>query len=343
MQVGCCFSPGIEYNIVAYTIIHNSGEDQPMPQASLIIHGGAGQIPPDGFAEREEGLRQACTVAWEMLHANGTALDAVEASVRVMEDLPCFDAGHGSYANQFGEVEMDAIIMDGATLDLGAVAAVKGIRHPITLARLVMTHTPHTLMVATGAEMLARHYGLEILSTEELLVGDQREYYQRIQADGLPEIAHMFQEAAQEAHKVAIGGNTVGAVARDSQGNIAAATSTGGMKGKLPGRVGDTPLVGSGAYVDNEAGGASSTGHGEMIMRMALAKMAVDAMAHLSAQEAAEQVIGQMEKRIGGKGGIILVDGGGHVGFAFNTLCMAVAWVDRQGHIQAQIAESSQG
>jgi beta-aspartyl-peptidase (threonine type) len=306
-----------------------------MTQPSIIIHGGAGQFPPDTFQDCEAGVRDACTAGWKILQGGGSALDGVEAAVRVMEDLPCFDAGRGSFANRYGEVEMDAIIMDGATLKLGAVAAVKGVRYPVTLARLVMTHTPHAVLVAEGARMLAEHYGLEILPTEILLVGDELAYRHQVLAEGLPSAAEMFGEAAEAASV----GDTVGAVARDANGNIAAATSTGGARRKLPGRVGDSPLVGSGGYADNEAGGASSTGAGEKIMRIVMAKAAVDAMGGgKGSDEAARGAIDDLKRRTGGEGGIILIDSQGRVGYAFSTPAMPVAWVDAQGQIQARVS-----
>jgi len=305
----------------------------------MIIHGGAGNVPPETIPDCETGVRDACASGWDVLSRGGSALDAVEAAIRVMEDRPCFDAGRGSYANQLGEVEMDAIIMDGATLNLGAVAAVKGVRYPITLARLVMTHTPHALMAAEGARMLAEHYGLEILPNEILLVGDELAYRHRLLAEGFPSPAAMFKEAAEAAARAEDSGDTVGAVARDAKGNIAAATSTGGRRRKLPGRVGDSPLVGSGGYADNAAGGASSTGNGEKIMRIVMAKTAVDAMhGGQSPDEAAHQVIDLLKTRTGGEGGIILMDTQGRVGYAFNTSAMSVAWVDAQGRIQARVA-----
>jgi beta-aspartyl-peptidase (threonine type) len=308
-----------------------------MTQPSLIVHGGAGHFPPESLQDCQEGVRAACAAGWEALQKGGSALDSVEAAVRILEDHPGFDAGRGSVANQHGEVEMDAMIMDGATLALGAVAAVKGVRYPIALARLVMTHTPHAFLVAEGARMLAEHYGLEILPTDVLLVDDELAYRHRVLAEGLPDPAKMFGEAAEAAGRAAGGGDTVGAVARDGRGNIAAGTSTGGKDRKLPGRVGDSPLVGSGGYADNEAGGASSTGDGEKIMRMVMAKAAVDALrGGESVEKAAQQAVNDLKKRTDGEGGIILIDRQGRVGYAFNTPTMLVAWVDAQGQIQAR-------
>lgn len=310
-----------------------------MTQPSLIVHGGTGSWPQEALLDAEEGVREACAAGWRVLDAGGSALDAVEAAVRVMEDAPCFDAGRGSYANMLGEAEMDAIIMDGKTLNLGAVAAVKGVRHPISLARLVMTHTPHTFIAAEGARMLAEHYGLEMLPTEILLTGDELAYRQRLQVEGLPNLTEMFAAAAEEAAGPTGTGDTVGAVARDSRGDIATATSTGGKRRKLPGRVGDSPLVGSGAYADNEAGGASTTGDGEAIMRIVMAKMATDMMrSGVGVDGAAREAVAQLKALTGGEGGIILIDSQGRIGYAFNTFAMPVAWVDEKGQIQVRVS-----
>lgn len=308
-----------------------------MTQPSLIVHGGAGAWPPEALSNAEKGVREACAAGWAVLDSGSSALDAVEAAVRVLEDDASFDAGRGSFANKLGEVEMDAIIMDGETFNLGAVAAVKNVRHPISLARLVMTHTPHALMAAEGAENLAKHYGLETLPMEIFLVDDELAYRQRLQAEGLPELSAMFEEAATSATNASGTGDTVGAVARDSEGNIAIATSTGGKRRKLPGRVGDSPLVGSGGYADNEFGGASTTGDGEAIMRIVMAKTAIDMMRDgKSAEEAARDAVGHLEARTGGEGGLILIDSQGCVGFDFNTFAMPVAWVDEHGQIQVR-------
>jgi beta-aspartyl-peptidase (threonine type) len=307
-----------------------------MTQPSLIVHGGAGPWPQEALLDAEKGVREACAAGWEVLDADGRALDAVEAAVRVMEDTPCFDAGRGSFANRLGEVEMDALIMDGATLDLGSVAAVTGVRYPISLARLVMARTPHAFIAADGARMLAEHYGLEMLPTEILLTGDELAYRQRLQVEGMLDPAEMFAAAAEEAAST---GDTVGAVARDSLGNVAAATSTGGKRRKLPGRVGDSPLVGCGGYADNEIGGASTTGDGEAIMRIVMAKTAIDMMrGGMAVEEAAREVVSHLKARIGSEGGIILVDSQGRIGFAFNTFAMPVAWVDGKGQVQVRVA-----
>lgn len=290
---------------------------------ALIVHGGASEFPTEEHAACLAGVHAAFETAWRLLEAGRSALDAVEAAVRALEDDPAFDAGVGSVLNSIGEIELDAMIMDGATLNLGAVAAVRGVANPVTLARRIMEDTGHNMLVGGGARRYAEHIGLRLCSQAELTV---------------PREVQRFREHQQQAALEKQPRGTVGAVARDRSGNIAAATSTGGTTFKLPGRVGDSPLVGSGAYADNLTGGASATGHGEMIMRVVLSKTATDAIAlGLTAQEAAERAIALLHQRVQGRAGIIIVDREGRVGFAHNTANMAVAWRDAAGEIRTTI------
>ena len=256
-------------------------------------------------------------------------MDAVEKAVAVMEDDPTFDAGVGSVLNRAGGIEMDAIIMDGQTLSLGAVAAVRGITNPIRLARLIAQETDHSLLVGEGARRFAELKGMRLCAEAELTVRREIARFHRLQKMPDYKLSYEFAPDPQ---------GTVGAVAIDAEGNIAAATSTGGAAYKLPGRVGDSPLVGSGAYADNRTGGASATGHGESIMRVVLSKTATDAIARgLTAQEAADFAIRTMFERVNGYGGIILADYRGQVAFAYNTPHMAVAWSDENGGVHARI------
>ncbi len=297
-----------------------------MIQPTLIVHGGAGTIPVAEHADYLVGCRAAFEVAWKLLEQGGAALDAVEAAIRSMEDNPAFDAGVGSVLNSVGEIELDAMIMDGQTLSVGAVAAVRGIANPITLARRIMENTSHSMLVGDGARRYAEQIGLRLCSQAELTV---------------PREVARYRESQQKRGGLQAGHDTVGAVALDRYGNIAAGTSTGGMDFKLPGRVGDSPLVGSGAYADNETGGASATGHGEMIMRVILSKTATDAIVGgLTAQQAAERAIHILEKRVGGQGGVIVVDRNGGLGFAHNTEHMAVAWRNADGELCTYISRS---
>lgn len=294
-----------------------------MPMPALIVHGGAGDIPSVEHADYLAGCRVAFDAGWHLLERGQSALDAVEAAVRSMEDNATFDAGVGSVLNSVGEIELDAMIMDGATLTLGAVAAVRGIANPITLARRIMEHTSHNVLVGEGARRFAEQIGLRLCSQAELTV---------------PREVARYREQQHKSQQGAYGHDTVGAVAIDRFGNVAAATSTGGIAFKLPGRVGDSPLVGSGAYADNLSGGASATGHGEMIMRVVLSKTATDAMAHdKTAQEAADYAIDILRTRVSGEAGVIVVDRAGRLGFAHNTPHMPVVWRDANGAVQAYI------
>jgi beta-aspartyl-peptidase (threonine type) len=335
------------------------------PSPTLVVHGGAYDIPTETHQAHVEGCRRAAEAGWAVLARGGPALDAVEAAVRVMEDDPTFDAGYGSFLNAAGEVELDAIIMDGRDLDLGAVAAVQRVRHPVTLARLVMTASEHALLAGAGAEAFARQHGLPVCSTEELLAGRELERWRAAYASGNPHEWEPFGNAQGGPFGNAQGGpfgnaqggpfgnaqggpfgvacpeqgrgaqgrssgivppDTVGAVALDADGNLAAATSTGGTFNKLPGRVGDSPLVGCGAYADNRTGAVSATGLGEALMKVVIAKTACDFIASgMTAQQAADAAIAVLAGRTTGEGGLIVLDRLGGVGIAHNTPYIAHA------------------
>lgn len=294
-----------------------------------MVHGGAGNIGKEFHDDYLSGTRLAAQAGWEVLRSGGSALDAVEKAVVVMEDDPTFDAGVGSVLNRAGHIEMDAMIMDGLTLKVGAVAAVSGIMNPIHLARLIAQDTDHSMLVGEGARRFAELKGMRLCAEAELTVPREVERFRRLQQ--IPDY-HLSDEFSPDPK------GTVGAVALDVEGNVAAATSTGGMYYKLPGRVGDSPLVGSGAYADNSTGATSATGHGERIMRVVLCKTATDSLAHgLSAQEAVDFAIKTLTERVGGYGGLILVDYRGQIAFAHNTPHMAVAWIDDNGEVHARI------
>jgi len=299
--------------------------------ARLIVHGGAWRIPPEEHADHLQGVEAAARAGWALLMEGASALDVVEKAVMLLEDDPTFDAGTGSVLNCLGEIEMDAIIMDGRTLEMGAVAAVQGIQNPVRLARLVLEDTDHNMLVGQGAHDFARLKGMRFTPAAALTVPREVKRFMAFQAQPPTKSAESFTAAAS--------GGTVGAVALDNSGNIAVATSTGGTAFSLPGRVGDSPLVGSGAYADNETGGASLTGHGEKIMQVVLAKHATDLIRlGKSAQEAADASIAYLYQRVEGYGGLIVVDKFGGLGFAHNTPHMAVAWVDETGALHTYIA-----
>jgi L-asparaginase / beta-aspartyl-peptidase len=277
---------------------------------AIVVHGGAGAWVLDSarMAVGQAGCRTAALAGHAVLAAGGSALDAVETAVHILEDCPALDAGRGSYLNANSEIEMDALIMDGRTLDMGAVAAIQRVRHPISLARRVMTDTPHTFLVGPGAEAFADRIGFPRCDVAELVVRDEADY-------ALPETGGPA-------------GDTVGAVALDRHGNLAAATSTGGTRDKMPGRVGDSPLVGSGGYADNWTAAVSATGLGEALMKVVISKRVCDFVGGgLPAQAACQAAIELLAQRVGGEGGLIAVDARGHVGVAFNTTAMPHAYV----------------
>jgi beta-aspartyl-peptidase (threonine type) len=289
-----------------------------MPIPSLIVHGGAGNIPSEHHQAYRDGCHKAAEVAWKLLQGGDTALHAVEVAVTILEDNPTYDAGIGSVLNRVGEIEMDALIMDGSTLDLGAVMAVKQIQNPIILARLVMEKTPHKVLAGAGANLFAAQMNIPLVDPSVLITPYEAARYERFRTGKNP--LDDFEEVG--------GKGTVGAVARDQYGNIAAATSTGGVAYKMVGRVGDSPLVGAGTYADNLTGGASATGHGEQIMRVCLAKTATDAIERgLTAQQAADYAIQVLQRRVNGLAGLIVVDRNGEIGFAHSTPHISVAYI----------------
>jgi beta-aspartyl-peptidase (threonine type) len=267
---------------------------------SIIVHGGAGGVED---ARRERcitGCETAAQAGWKVLEAGGSAVDAVEAAVRVLEDDGEFNAGYGGSLNRLGIVEVDACIMDGS-LRAGAVGAVPWMRHPVTLARHLLEAGEHVLLVGGGALLYAREHGLPAGDPPDSMISP------RAQSRGT---------APSKDKK----GGTVGACAIDQNGRVAAATSTGGTTGKRPGRVGDSPLVGGGTFADEEGGAASATGHGESILRVCMTRFAVDLLRQgRSAEDAARAAVAEVQRRTGTDVGIILVDRAGGVGHHSGT------------------------
>jgi beta-aspartyl-peptidase (threonine type) len=289
---------------------------------SLVIHGGAWNIPEELMQECRDGIRRGLEAGWKILHSGGPAIEAVQAAIVVLEDDPVFDAGFGSHLNLDGQVQLDAIIMDGATLKAGAVAAVEHVRNPILLARAVLEKSEHMMLVGAGAEKFAAAHGVALCSAESLVHERERAAYLRCREDS---------HAAE--HHVGHESGTVGAVALDRSGHLMAATSTGGTCCKLPGRVGDSPLIGCGCYADAEAGGASCTGHGEGIMKIVMAKMAVDLMRSGKGEvrAVADECVRTLGSRAQTTGGLIVMDREGNPGAAFNTPRMAYGYVEADG------------
>jgi len=267
---------------------------------ALIVHGGAG-ADPGGREELRAGMRDAVAAGWRALAEGGTALDAVEAAVRSLEDHPRFNAGRGSVLTAAGTVETDASIMEGDRLRNGAVAAVSGVRNPITLARRILDSGRHSLFAGPGALARAEALGVPLCDPAELITEHQRRRLAALQP------------------------GTVGAVALDRLGTIAAATSTGGTSGKLPGRVGDSALIGCGTYAESTLGGASCTGDGEAIIRVTLARRALDILKAVGDPgNACEVALSVLVEEGAGQGGLILVDWRGRVGWARSTVLMPV-------------------
>jgi beta-aspartyl-peptidase (threonine type) len=279
---------------------------------ALAVHGGAGAMRRDQPGTPHRAVLEAALEAgYEVLKSGGKSLDAVTAAVVVLEDSPLFNAGRGSCFNAKGEIEMDASVMDGATLAAGAVAAVRRIRNPVLAARAVMQNSPHVLLAGKGAEDFARKHGLKLVSnryfrTEERLAA--------------------LKKRRERRH------GTVGAVALDRHGDLAVATSTGGYTGKLPGRIGDSPIIGAGSYADNASCAVSGTGWGEAFIRVALAHEVSARMRHLNEplQKAAQCALKQIA-RIGGDGGLIAVDRRGNIAMPFNSEGMFRACVGADG------------
>lgn len=273
-----------------------------MSRPAIIVHGGCGRVDQNSVPERVAGVREAAQAGWKVLRRGGSSIDAVEAAVVVMENNPLFNAGTGSALNREGRVEMDAAIMDGANLAAGAVAAVTGVLNPILLARRVMDASPHVLLVAKGAEDFARGQGIKECDPASLITDRRRSQW-------------------EDAH------GTVGASACDREGRTAAATSTGGYFDKLPGRVGDSPLIGCGTYADKDVA-VSCTGNGEHIMRMTFARLAAFLYQNSrNSQETCDAALEQFSTALGGEVGIILVDHLGQPAFAKSTRNMPVCTI----------------
>jgi len=264
------------------------------------------------------GVRNAIAAGWRVLEKGGTALDAVEEAVVVMEDDETFDAGRGSFLNREGKVQLDALMMDGATLRAGGVGCVEHIANPIRAARKVLSESPHVYFVGEGAERFAQEQGLPLCENKELVIPREVERLRAFQSNASKD--------NQDTFAPTISHDTVGAVALDTSGNIAAATSTGGTLNKAPGRLGDSSLIGCGCYADNQSAAASTTGWGEPIMKLVLAKWATDRVASGNLpQWAAAEAMNYLKDRVNGHGGIILLDSQGRTGIAHNTPRMAWA------------------
>ncbi len=275
-------------------------------------------MPDDMVEAHIRGVRNALAAGWRVLERGGSSLDAVEEAVVIMEDDETFDAGRGSFLNRDGKVQLDALIMDGSTLRAGGVGCVERLRNPVRAARKILSESPHVYFVGEGAERFAAEHGVPLCGNEELVipreVGRLREYQAQAANGG------------NDLFAPAISHDTVGAIALDRDGNIAAATSTGGTLNKAPGRLGDSSLIGCGCYADNLSAAASTTGWGEPIMKLVLAKWTADRISAGNLPEwAAQEAMNYLKQRLNGHGGIIVLDAKGQFGIAHNTPRMAWA------------------
>ncbi|MBV9210309.1 MAG: isoaspartyl peptidase/L-asparaginase [Acidobacteria bacterium] len=317
----------------------------------FAIHGGAGTIlkknmSPEMEAAYRAKLREALLAGYNILKNDGNSLDAVEAAVRIMEDSPLFNAGIGAVLTSEGTAELDASIMDGKTLKAGAVASVKHLKNPISIARLVMEQSPHVLLTGEGAEAFAKGKGVELVPNEYFRTERRQQELQRAKEKERKEAEERksggqpqkMSRALDEAYADVTSYGTVGAVALDRHGNLAAATSTGGKTNKAVGRVGDSPIIGAGTYANNLTCAVSGTGDGEYFMR-ALAAYDISAMMEYqgkSLKESAQTVIEKIEK-LGGTGGLIAIDRQGNITMPFNTEGMYRAAVGADGKVTIEI------
>ena len=333
----------------------------------IAIHGGAGTIRRGSMTpEMEQAYRakleEALRAGYAVLQQGGTSLDAVVAAIVILEDSPLFNAGKGAVFTNAGTNELDSSIMDGATLRAGAVAGVKTVKNPIRLARAVMEKSPHVMMAGAGAEAFAAEQGLEIVDPSYFFTEARWEALQRAKAQEAERpVLRDEEEGAAEtdagARSLGAAGGTpeagardvafpddykfgtVGAVALDRYGNLAAGTSTGGMTNKRWGRIGDSPIIGAGTYASNESCAVSATGHGEFFIRNVVAYDICARMRYLglSLQEAADQVVMQRLVEQGGEGGVIAIDRQGNIAMPFNTEGMYRGYIDRDGNLVVEI------
>jgi beta-aspartyl-peptidase (threonine type) len=313
----------------------------------LVIHGGAWAMPDDMVEAHIHGVRNALAAGWSVLERGGSSLDAVEEAVVIMEDDETFDAGRGSFLNREGKVQLDALIMDGSTLRAGGVGCVERLRNPVRAARKILSESPHVYFVGEGAERFAAEHGVPLCGNEELVIPREverlKEYQARAAEDPTLRPGSGHASRAKNAREMGhpapgsemfapeISHDTVGAIALDRDGNIAAATSTGGTLNKAPGRLGDSSLIGCGCYADNLSAAASTTGWGEPIMKLVLAKWTADRISAGNLPEwAAQEAMNYLKQRLNGHGGIIVLDAKGHFGIAHNTPRMAWAYKTTQ-------------
>lgn len=332
--------------LVLGTMAAAAAEDRMITDVVLGIHGGVGvekkEMTPELDREVRAGLKQALEAGSARLKSGGNSLDAVEAAIRVMEDLPVFNAGRGAVFTNAGTNELDASIMDGRTRAAGSVAGVMTIRNPISGARAVMEKSRHVLLIGPGADAFAKAQGLEIVDPSYFSTPHRRKAIEEIWKK--EKEAQLRKEAGAAVEPVPVKKaeyGTVGAVCLDAAGNLAAGTSTGGMTNKMAGRVGDSPIIGAGTYADNDAAAVSCTGHGEFFIRYAVSHEIVAQIKyrHVSVDQAAHDVINRQLKQAGGEGAAIALDRQGRFVDAYNSEGLYRGWITRDGTIQTRLFE----
>lgn len=309
---------------------------------AIAIHGGAGTIEREKMSADVESayrqkLEQSVRAGHKVLNSGGSSLDAVMAAVEVMENSDLFNAGKGSVLNHDGEVEMDASIMEGKMQEAGAIAGVRQVKNPIRLAGEVLNNSPHVMLIGEGAEEFATQRGFELIDNSYFQTKRRRAQLARIQAGS--KVAALSEDSSDlfDADDKKLG--TVGAVAIDSLGNIAAATSTGGMTNKRFGRIGDSPIIGAGTYADNSACGVSATGHGEYFIRCVVAHDICARIVYkgIGLQQAADEVVLEKLKEMQADGGIVAVDPEANIVFSFNSKGMYRAAIHKNGDLEVRI------
>jgi beta-aspartyl-peptidase (threonine type) len=335
--------------VLTYSQAKTTATSATKPKAVIVVHGGAGTILKSQMTpEKEQAYIAAITEAlqkgYAILKAGGASLDAVETAVRVLEDNPLFNAGKGAVFTNEGKNELDAAIMDGSTLKAGSIAGVTTIKNPITAARAVMEKSEHVMMVGQGAENFAAQNGSEIVKPEYFHTDDRWRGLQRAKQLDSTKSQLDHNAPKQQALLKQPGNNdykygTVGSVALDAKGNLAAATSTGGMTNKKYGRIGDVPIIGAGTYANNSTCAVSCTGWGEYFIRLVMAKSISDRMelAKMPLQKAADEMVMKKLPELGGDGGLIAVDKNGNIAMPFNTAGMYRGYIDANGKMKIEI------
>jgi len=347
LTVGMLHATGL---LLVFLLVLCLSQAQPLqaeetPDIGIVIHGGAGTIVKGKMTPQKEAaykakLNEALDTGYAILKKGGTSLDAVEAAIRIMEDSPLFNAGKGAVFTGEGKNELDASLMEGKTLNAGAVAGVQHIKNPISLARLVMEQSPHVMLSREGAESFAQKMGVPLVKTDY--------FYTKSRWEGLQKAIKKEKDEEQQNTKIkektalinlAVNREqekfgTVGAAALDKHGNLAAGTSTGGMTNKKYGRIGDSPVIGAGTYADNLTCAVSCTGHGEYFIRSVVAYDVSALMKYgkLSLAEAADLVVNKKLVRLGGGGGLIAIDNKGNITMPFNTPGMYRGFIDKTGN-----------